>query len=197
MKRPHMFPFGLMILLSVMTFALQNIIELFPIHSVPNSPNTVEYSVEKFSARTFNTNGKIEYAARGEKMWKFPQKPEIFAENLHLTAYFRGKPDAEIKSQYARYDQTSELAYLNGTVFAQRFARRGIEAMQLEATELSFNHKTRLLSSSQPARLTRADGSTLHADQFTYHEPSGKLQLASNNPQNRVKIIHAPLQKPN
>lgn len=192
MKRPQLFPLGLMILLSLMTFGLQQIIELLPIHSVPNSPNTVEYSVENFAAKTFATNGKLEYAAKGEKMWKFPQKSEVFAENLHLIAYFRGKPDAELKSQYARYDRQTELAYLNGTIFAQRFARRGIEAMQLEAAELSFNNKTQILSSSKPTKLTRHDGSIVHADKFSYHRPSGKLQLASNNPKNRVKIIHAP-----
>lgn len=194
-SRPQTFPLGLIVLLVLLTFGLQTILDMFPIHGSTNNPDTVEYSLHHFSAINFNENGHPVYSIKGEKMWKFPQASELFAENIHLISYFQMKPDSEVKSRYVRFDQKSGMGYLNGNIFAQRHARKGIQAAEFYASELSVNANTRTLESKAPARLIQADGSKILADRFIYHEPTGHLKISSPA-SSRVKVIYAPLKHP-
>lgn len=181
--RPQrLFPLVLVVLMGLTTFWLDQISRWIP-GGFRLDPAKPEYVAEKFTATRFNENGMLRDRISAQRMWQYPEKPDMYFQRPHLQVFQEGRMQYDVTGETGRYHSKNRQAWFDDRVVFYKPQDEKPETRVL-TSRLEVNTATRITRTAAPVEIHYGN-SVAHATGLYYDQQAGLLKLLS-----QVKVVY-------
>ncbi len=130
------FPAGLLLLLALLTFWLDRMVQVPMPKKDGSSRHDPDYWVENFTATRMGLDGMPLHVLVAGKMLHYPDDDSTYLTRPHLTQYAKGQPPVHIEALKGQVSSNGENAYFTGDVKVTREAAPGKSELNMTTSYL-------------------------------------------------------------
>jgi len=130
------FPAGLLLLLALLTFWLDRVVQPPTPNKDGSSRHDPDYWVENFTATRMGPDGTPLHTLVAAKMMHYPDDDSTYLTRPHLTHYAKGQPPVHIDALKGQISSNGEHAYFTGDVKVMREAAPGKSELDMTTSYL-------------------------------------------------------------
>lgn len=130
------FPAGLLLLLALLTFWLDRVVQPPAPKKDGSSRHDPDYWVENFTATRMGPDGTPLHVLVSGKMTHYPDDDSTYLTTPHLTHYAKGQPPVHIEALKGQISRDGEHAYFSGDVKVKREAAQGNSELDMTTSFL-------------------------------------------------------------
>lgn len=151
----QLFPLIMLALLAVLSFWLQDSINLEEASHDGNLRHDPDTIVENFQIHRFDINGQLKYRLTAPYLTHYPDDDSSDLNSPTLVSFRPNSPAMTILSQHAKVTSKGEMAYLFDGVRATRAATDGRAEMNANMPDLTVDLKKGIAFTDSPVEITQ------------------------------------------
>ncbi len=184
------FPAGLLLLLAVLTFWLDRVVQPPAAVEDGSHRHDPDYWVENFTATRMGPDGLPLHILVAGKMTHYPDDDSTHLTRPRLVHYAKGQPPVHIEAQRGQVSRNGEEAWLSGGVKMKREASRTHSALDMETSLLHVIPDQEIARTDREVTI-RSAGTQVSGTGMEFNNKTRIIQLHS-----RVKGQHVKPAKP-
>jgi lipopolysaccharide export system protein LptC len=151
-------PLGVLTLLVVLTFWLSSFVDNGAARKAAALRHDPDLIIEKFSARTLNETGTVQYTVSAEKMMHYPDDDSSLLADMVFTSSQPGQPKLTARAPQGQLLKGGDEIIMSGDVVVDSNAIEKMPAMTIKTPKLTALPKQHIISSKDGVVIERIDG---------------------------------------